>query len=234
MSDSKDMNGGSCFELHNYCTVDGEFDYEKYRNIQIEGNKRKINNIWVLENNIKFLSDYIKKTVGSVDFGLCHGTRRGKEQEWFAKYLKCDVLGTEISETATQFPNTIQWDFHDVKPEWIGSVDFIYSNSFDHSYNPEQCLKSWMRCIKPGGVCILEHTSGHTNATKLDPFGAHLFIMPYLILTWGGGAFCVRELLSAPEKKESLQFINYLVIQNIEITADKDVRWHSGFFFKNG
>ena len=26
--------------------------------------------------------------------------------------------------------------FPEVKPEWIGKADFIYSNSFDHSYDP--------------------------------------------------------------------------------------------------
>ena len=36
------------------------------------------------------------------------------------------MIDTEISETAEQFPNTIQWDFHKVKPEWLSSVDFIY------------------------------------------------------------------------------------------------------------
>ena len=99
------------FELYEYRKSDGTFDYESYRKTQIAGNKRKIENIWVLEENIEFLSSYIKKNVGDIKFGLCHGTRRGKEQEWFSKYLNCNVIGTEISDTAKYFPNTIQWDF---------------------------------------------------------------------------------------------------------------------------
>ncbi|MEJ0015745.1 MAG: hypothetical protein WDN25_04115 [Acetobacteraceae bacterium] len=46
------------------------------------------------------------------------------------------MLGTEISDTATQSSTTIQWDFHEVKPEWLNSVDFIYSVSWDHRYDP--------------------------------------------------------------------------------------------------
>ena len=65
---------------------------------------------------MEYLSEYIRKNINIVKFGLCHGTRTGKEQEWFRKYLSCDVVGTEISETATQFPFTIQWDFHKSKP----------------------------------------------------------------------------------------------------------------------
>ena len=201
------------FELYRYCKTDGSFDYDKYRQVQTAGNKRKIKNVWVREENIAFVSEYILSKIGDVKFGLCHGTRRGKEQEWFGKHLNCEVLGTEISDTAEQFPNTIQWDFHEVKPEWIESVDFIYSNSFDHSYDPEKCLQAWMSCIRPGGVCLIEHSSCNHHATKLDPFVAYISLMTYLVLTWGKGKFFVRQLLDAPSAKDSLNYIQYLVIQ---------------------
>lgn len=203
------------FTLHEFHQSDGTFDYEHYRKVQTEGNRRKIEKVWVREPNIKFLSDYIKSLGLNPTFGICHGTRRGKEQEWFRKYLDAEVIGTEISDTATEFPNTIQWDFHDVKPEWIDSVDFIYSNSFDHSYDPESCLSGWMSCVKPGGICILEHSTLHSpsGANELDPFGAELVVMPYLITTWGKGKYYVREILAAPEKNESLGYLNYIVIQ---------------------
>ncbi len=200
-------------ELYRYCKPDGSFDYERYREVQILGNKRKIANVWVLEENIAFLANYIQKTQGKVEFGICHGTRRGKEQEWFRKHLGCEVIGTEISDTATDFPHTIQWDFHEVKPEWIDAADFIYSNSFDHSYDPKKCLNAWMSCVKKGGICILEHTSGHEKATKLDPFGAHITQMPYLILTWGEGRFFVREILTAPAKGDAIHYSHFLIIQ---------------------
>ena len=203
------------FELYQYRKSDGAFDYQKYKQIQIAGNKQKIDNVWVLEENIEFLANYLNKTIGGIEFGLCHGTRRGKEQEWFRKYLNCNVIGTEISDTADQFPNTIQWDFHKVKPEWVDAVDFIYSNSFDHSHDPKSCLKAWMSCVKKGGVCILEHTSGHEHATELDPFGADISLMPYLILNWGEGEFCVRELLNAPTKSDLLKYLQYLIIERL-------------------
>ena len=204
------------FTLYGYLKKDGTFDYERYRRVQEEGNKRKLDKVWVIEKNIEFLAHYLKKRLGSVPFGICHGTRRGLEQEWFRKYLGADVIGTEISETATQFPHTIQWDFHKVKAEWINKVDFIYSNSFDHSYDPRKCLKAWMSCIRPGGYCIIEHSDGHhaSGANQLDPFGAHLVQMPYLIALWGGGRFGVREILFAPVKKKELQYTAFIVIQN--------------------
>lgn len=201
------------YELFRYVRPDGTLDRELYKQIQTEGNKRKIESVWVREENIEFLANYIKDAVGQPKFGLCHGTRRGKEQEWFRKYLGCDVLGTEISETATQFPHTIQWDFHDVKPEWIDAVDFIYSNSLDHSYDPEKCLDAWMSCLKKGGICILEHTSSQERATQLDPFGAHISVMPYLILSWGKGKYFAREIMEAPSKRDIISYVHYIIIQ---------------------
>lgn len=201
------------FVLYGYADQDGEFDYEEYRQAQVAGNYKKLADVWVREENIAFLSDYIKNRVGDVSFGLCHGTRRGKEQEWFIKYLGCKVTGTEISDTAEQFPHTIQWDFHEVKPEWVDAADFIYSNSLDHSYDPEKCLNAWMSCLKPNGICILERSSKDERAHKLDPFGARVSQLPYLILTWGKGRYSVREILDAPSKKSSLEYLKYVVVQ---------------------
>lgn len=148
-------------------------DYNEYKQSQIEGNLRKLDCVWASEENIKMLADHIKQHVPDLKFGICHGTRRGEEQALFRKILNIEVIGTEISPTATQFPNTIEWDFHDVKDEWINNVDFIYSNSFDHSYDPQKCLDAWMSCIKPNGLCILEWTECHAVATKTDPFGGN-------------------------------------------------------------
>jgi hypothetical protein len=102
-----------------------------------------------------------------------------------------------------------------VKPEWLNSVDFIYSNSLDHSYDPKKCLDAWMSCLTESGICILEHSSGHERAHATDPFGAYISQMPYLILSWGDGAYCAREILDAPSKKGSLQYMKYIVIQRV-------------------
>jgi hypothetical protein len=203
------------FVIYSFLRDDGSFDYERYLQVQVKGNKRKISHVWVIEENIAFLSSYIKNIIPSPQFGICHGSRRGKEQEWFRKYLGCEVIGTEISDTAADFPYTLHWDFHNVRPEWIDSVDFIYSNSFDHSYDPAKCLNGWMSCIKKGGICVIEHSSGHgpSGASRLDPFGAEISLMPYLITTWGAGKFGVRELLTAPTKSERLKYLYFIVIQ---------------------
>jgi hypothetical protein len=162
-------------KLFKYVRGDGTFDYERYRAVQTAGNRRKLAAQWVDEDTIRYLAQFISAAVPGATFGICHGTRRGNEQLWFAKYLGgCKILGTEISDTAGDFPNTVQWDFHEPKPEWVGAANFVYSNSWDHSYDPPRMFKTWLEQLAPSGVLVLEHTQQHQDVTELDPFGAQL------------------------------------------------------------
>ena len=150
-------------------------DYETYRTVQTAGNKAKLDWQFVTEGHIATLAAALDAAVGPVRFGLCHGTRRGQEQAWFTRHLSGapEVLGTEISDTADQFPNTVQWDFHDVNPDWDGRADFVYSNSWDHAFDPARAFGAWMQSLRPGGWLMLDHTRGHNPvaANALDPFG---------------------------------------------------------------
>ncbi|MFP4125625.1 MAG: methyltransferase domain-containing protein [Alphaproteobacteria bacterium] len=205
------------YVLHRYEDGSGTFDYESYRRVQDEGNRAKIDKVFVKEENIAFLADYLKRRLGRVDFGLCHGTRRGAEQAWFRQYLGegAEVLGTEIADSATDFPQTVQWDFHDVKDAWVGAADFVYSNSFDHAYDPEKALNAWVRSLKPGGMCLIEHTKAHRpdKTSRRDPFGARLEDMPYLVLSWGKGAYAVTEILAAPVGRSRSSGTAVLVVE---------------------
>ncbi len=191
----------SLYALHDYKDETEAFDYARYRKIQQEGNLRKIQQTWAMEENIEFLAGYIQGEIGKPEFGICHGTRRGEEQAWFREYLGCEVIGTEISDSAKDFPHTVQWDFHEENPEWLNRADFVYSNSLDHSYDPEGCLSTWINSLRVGGLCILEHDHrDHSpNAqNELDPFGVDIVVMPYLIAAWGKDRFFLKELIDAP------------------------------------
>lgn len=157
-------------------------NYQEYKDIQIQGYNAKVNShSWVDTNSVGGLVNYIFNYNPDVSFGLCHGTRRGVEQQAFIDYFKVvnkevKVIGTEIAKDAhKRFPNTIEWDFHNVKDEWINNTDFIYSNSFDHSYDPEKCLDAWMSCLNDKGICIIEWTTDDNNNSRpMDPFAASL------------------------------------------------------------
>jgi hypothetical protein len=143
--------------------------YDEYVRLQCEAAVRKRKYIWAQEDVLKLLSKQVRKLNIDKPFGICHGVRNGFEVDFLRKELadiSADVIGTEISdEVSKENEFTICWDFHEVKPEWIGKVDFIYSNSFDHSYKPAECIAAWMSCISPKGACFLEWTNTH-NAGK--------------------------------------------------------------------
>ena len=143
-------------------------NYDEYKKAQVKKNKDKINVKWVKNEEIKLIATHIKKNIKDIKFGLCHGVRNGFEVKQFRTFLNIEVIGTEISNTARKFDNVIEWDFHKVKNEWLNNVDFIYSNAFDHSYDPEKCLSLWMSCLKNTGICYIHQTINENRSNKID------------------------------------------------------------------
>lgn len=165
-------------------------DYETYRRVQEQGNKTKLMAQFVKKTHIFFLADWLTEQGCKPGFALCHGVRRGREQAWFRRRMKgADVIGTDISETASQFENTVQWDFHDDNPDWQGRADFVYSNSWDHAYDPAKAFRAWMACLRPGGWLLIDHTKGHSpkSTNVLDPFGATLDATQRILAEAGAG-----------------------------------------------
>jgi hypothetical protein len=128
--------------------------YQEYVAAQKEANRKKANKCWAVRDNIKAIAEYVKP-IGPL-FGLCHGTRGGYEQKWFREFLPgCEVWGTEIGDASAEY--TIQWDFNNQNEDWLCKFDFIYSNSFDHAFNPEHTLLTWSEQVRPEGFIILEY-----------------------------------------------------------------------------
>ncbi len=118
--------------------------------------------------------------------GLCHGTRNGYEQNYIASIDGYNAIGTDISPTAKDYQNSVQWDFHEINKEWIGKFDFVYSNSLDQSWDPKLALSVWLKQVKQGGFVVIEHTHAHspTGAGEMDPFGVRPTVFPYVIADW--------------------------------------------------
>lgn len=187
----------------------GSEAYESYKKVQILHNKRKIDEVWADDTTLIAIANYLQETDCHVQEGICHGTRRGYEQAKFSELLDCPVVGTEISDTASQFPDTLQWDFHDQKPEWIGNFSFVYSNSLDQAFDPRKALSSWVGQLKPHGLLFLDYTMAHSpeHASEMDPFGAHPMIMPYLIFKWGKNQYQLVDILELEHPKKSKVWI---------------------------
>ena len=150
--------------------------YGHYVKAQTEANKIKIKKVYADKRNIERYAKQ-KETAKNV---LCHGSRNGAELKYFEDAYKkignpdVFVQGTDISDTATQFENTVQWDMMKTNPEWIGKWDVVYTNSFDHSFDPVSTLKVWADQLTEGGIIILEfsfHSKHQATARAWDPIG---------------------------------------------------------------
>jgi hypothetical protein len=194
-------SGRPGFVIHEYAS------YAEYRETQIFHNKRKLDQVWADENALSLVADRIRsdRPEGPL-FGLCHGSRNGFEQAFLRQRLGdgAEVIGTDISDTATDFPHSVQWDFHDFRAEWDGRCDFVYTNSLDQSWKPEAAVRLWVSQLKPGGLLFIEHSRAHgpSHASEMDPFGADPEVMPYLLVTWLGMDVCM-EIMEAAKLNKS-------------------------------
>ena len=186
-------------------------DYKEYVKSQREANVKKGSNVWAVEENIKFLSEYL----GNPLQGMCHGVRQGYEVLWFKKYLpNCEVHGSEIGEVKPVY--VTQWDFNKVNPVWLNKFDFIYSNSFDHAFDPISTLNVWFDQIKTGGCILLEYDKRqeHTGeiskkCNKVDPVSITVDELVSKIPVWIKG--CTVEVLDMPVIK--IEFQKTIVIR---------------------
>jgi hypothetical protein len=181
------------FYLHEYES------YEQYREVQIFHNKRKINNIWADERTLDLVAQRVQKEFpGKKLKALCHGTRNGFEQNYLVERLDADILGTDISDTAANFPRSTQWDFHDENPDWLQQHDFIYTNSLDQSWQPKVACNTWLNQLRGGGLLIIEHSMLHSpeGASEMDPFGVKPAYMPYVLTEWFGHRISIEVIKS--------------------------------------
>ena len=143
-------------------------DYDEYVKVQTEGNVQKLKNVWADQKVFNIIATY-KPDAKDI---ICHGTRNGAELDMFKKAIPSlyYIVGTEISHTAKQFPNTIQHDFHEQIQSYVNKFDIVYSNSLDHSYNPYKALKTWTDQVNQGGMLCIELATGAENKMReLDP-----------------------------------------------------------------
>jgi SAM-dependent methyltransferase len=172
------------FHLHEYQS------YEDYRKVQIYHNYRKIGRVWAHAGTLDLLATNLREIFGPGRVkGLCHGTRNGFEQNHLNdRHAGFAVIGTDISPSARDFPNSVEWDFHDVNPEWQGQFDFVYSNSLDQSWQPRVALETWLDQVRPGGVVVIEYSEEQSPlaAGEMDPFGVRPVAVPYVLADWFG------------------------------------------------
>jgi hypothetical protein len=193
--------------------------YEEYKETQIIHNKRKIKGVWADDKTLKRVICIVNAAFKKEKvFGLCHGTRNGFEQKFLNNFSSnFKVIGTDISDTANDFQDSVEWDFHDVNPEWIGKFDFIYTNSLDQSWKPDKAVEVWLEQINSDGILIIEHTESHgpKGASEMDPFGVKPLCVPYVLTGWFGDQISISHSV-AKKSNINIEAWLYVVRKNVE------------------
>ena len=211
---SKVNNSGELVKIHKYK------DYNEYRETQIFYNKKKIDKVWADEITLEKISDLLKDRIKtSIIKGICHGSRNGFEQNFFnEKKDGFEVIGTDISDTAKDYKNSVIHDFHNEKKEWINNFDFVYSNSLDQSFDPKKALEVWLNQIKEKGFIIIEHSDQHgvISSGKMDPFGVEANFFPYLLSEWFGHLISIKIIKGSKINKNNAPVLLFVLKKNIQ------------------
>tara|TARA_B110000971_G_C20007392_1_gene499831 strand:- start:249 stop:941 length:693 start_codon:yes stop_codon:yes gene_type:complete len=193
-------------------------NYKEYKDTQVFWNKKKINHVWADKDSLLEICGFINKNVVNENInGLCHGSRNGFEQEFFNINIKnSKTIGTDISETANNFKNSVVWDFHDIKDEWLNHFDFIYTNSLDQSYDPKKALTTWLGQIKNHGYIFIEHSDQHSvrSSGKMDPFGIEANFFPYLLSEWFAHTISIK-IIKSIKKNKSYAPVCFFIIKKV-------------------
>jgi len=144
-------------------------DYNEYFETQVTTNRKKANNrgtgfSWVKPKELDLVAVHIRENTRLPHTGICHGVRTGAEVRYLRQTLSPDVIGTDL--VAHEFKDVVIHDMNVVNSDWVNSVDFVYSNSFDHAFDPYLTFNRWMDQLRDGGKCYIHWGPGYANINR--------------------------------------------------------------------
>lgn len=143
--------------------------YDDYLSAQLVRSKskwgRKPHFNWLFKQDLHDRWAIVKRSMGNPEMICCMGIRDGTEvREFEGYYPKAKVYGVDINENIKSIKGDkslfFQYDFNKLPEDWESMFDLVYSNSIDHSYNPQETLREWARVLKPGGYLFIEFIIG--------------------------------------------------------------------------
>jgi len=79
------------------------------------------------------------------------------------------VIGVELNPIGAR--RDVWVGSYDALPEsWAGAFHVVFTNAFDHAYEPEATVACWKRVMTPGGYIVLDYPGGQDSA-PIDPVG---------------------------------------------------------------
>lgn len=123
----------------------------------------------IFKQALRLTIDSVKKEIGEPKDICCMGCRQGTEVfEFKERFTKAKVYGVDITDNIDSIRTHLdvhieKQDFNKLPDDWEDKFDLIFSNSLDHSYDPEQTIKEWARVTRSGGHMLLELSTTPAN-----------------------------------------------------------------------
>jgi len=151
-------------------------DYDEYLETQRETNIRKARYMgtgasWVTKQELLVIAEHIHQSVLGTINGICHGVRTGNEVRVLHAFLGSDVIGTDLE--VHEFKNVVKWDFNEPNPDWWDTFGFVYSNAFDHCYDPKSTLTTWWEQLHIGGLMYIHWSAEHSKVNRANCVGGN-------------------------------------------------------------
>lgn len=139
-------------------------DYNEYTTHQIEKTadperRARLLQKFRFNEKVLYFKEKFQRFLDKANFGqtVCLGARMGEEIEALLQ-LGVDCYGVDL---VPHPPHVREGDFQDLHFIEDGTVDTFYTNSLDHSSDPEKVFSEVSRCLKEGGTFILDYFPGH-------------------------------------------------------------------------
>ena len=100
---------------------------------------------------------------------LCLGARQGTEVKAFLD-LGCFAVGLDLNP-GKENKFVLHGDFHQIQFA-SESADVVFTNSFDHVFDPEKMIGEIVRVLKPGGLLIVEAIHGEAQESAPDHYAS--------------------------------------------------------------
>jgi len=139
-------------KLHNqYNNYDDYIDHQKIKTLDLKNREIWLTKEWDYKISLfTELFEQNKDIINTCNNSLCVCARMGHEVVALQK-MGINSIGIDL---VPYDPYVITGDMHD-PPFESETFDLVFSNSFDHSLNPEIFISEVERILKPNGYCFL-------------------------------------------------------------------------------
>jgi SAM-dependent methyltransferase len=137
-------------KLKNYANYEDYVNHQKEKTLDPVRRKKWIEDEWLMK--IEMFTEIFKRHSDIVKGkALCVCARMGHEVS-VLQSLGVDAIGMDL---VPHLPLVEEGDMHNLKYD-DNTFDFVFSNSFDHSLEPDKMISEIERVLKPGGHALLQ------------------------------------------------------------------------------